>query len=106
VEPYKDIELIGSTIRNGRIYFSSHDIKFFPSDSFGDRERGKHKGKPVLFDFGDNNIETDIRISSSTRISPRSSFASFLKSVGAKEGEFLRVTRTSEREYSVEYLGA
>jgi hypothetical protein len=28
---YRDIEITGSTIRNGRIYFNASDASFFPS---------------------------------------------------------------------------
>lgn len=101
---HREIELIGSSIRNGRIYFPSTDVKFFPSNSFADRERVGHKGKSVSFQVGGRNIETDIRISSGQRISPRKSFGLYLRQVGAKEGAHLRVTRIADRECSVEYL--
>jgi hypothetical protein len=101
----RDIELIKSSITNGRIYFPSTDIKFFPADSLADRKGDGHKGKPVLFRAGGEEFETDIRISSGQRISPRSSFGRYLKAVAAQPGDRVRVTRTSEREYSVDYLG-
>ena len=102
---HRDIALIQSSIVNGRIYFSTSDVKFFPSDSYGDRERDGHRGNPVRFRAGDLALETDIRLSSSTRLSPRSSFAGFFKKVGAVEGGTLRITRTADREYQVDYLG-
>ena len=101
---HREIELIGSSIRNGRIYFPSTDVKFFPPDSFADRERAGHKGKPVNFQVGGRSIETDIRIISGQRISPRKSFGFYLRQVGAKEGTRLCVTRIKDREYSVGYL--
>jgi hypothetical protein len=100
---FRDVELVQSTIDNGRIYFSNSDVKFFPSDSFGDREGDGHKGAPVVFRAGSLGFESDIRVSSGQRLSPRRSFADFLKSVGAVTGASLRVTRVAEREYQVEY---
>jgi len=100
----REIVLSGATIRNGRIYFSSADIKFFPPDSFADREATGHKGKAVVFRAGGGELETDIRMSSGQRISPRKSFAAFLRQVAAKEGSRLRIVRVADREYTVEYL--
>lgn len=102
---YRDIALIRSTIDNGRIYFPPTDMKFFPADAFGDREGEGHKGVPVVFRAGGAELQTDIRISSGQRLSPRSSFGAFLKKVGAVEGGVLRVTRTADREYQVDYIG-
>ena len=100
-----DIKLIESSIRYGRIYFSSTDCDFFPKDSFGDREGDAGEGKPVEFIAGGETYDTDIRVSSSIRLSPRKSFASFLKLVCAVKGATLRITRISERQYTVDYLG-
>lgn len=100
----RDILLSKSTIDNGRIYFPSTDIRFFPADSFGDRAIRGHVGTPVVFRAGDKEYKTDVRISSGQRVSPRSSFGSFLKEVGATGGSVLRVSRISDREYVVELL--
>ena len=102
---HRNVELIGSTIRNGRIYFSTADVKFFPSDAYADREGDGHAGVPVFFLCDGLKIKTDIRIISATRLSPRCSFTQVLKRVGAIEGAFFRVTRATEREYNVKYLG-
>jgi hypothetical protein len=80
----RDIELTGPIIRNGRIYFASSDRSFFPEDSFGDRHRAGGKGKPVKFHAGGREIETDIRLSSGERISPRKSFDYFLSRSGQR----------------------
>lgn len=101
---HRDITLIQATVDNGRIYFPSTDLKFFPADCYGDRVGDGHKGTPVVFRAAGLEIETDIRISSAHRLSPRSSFAAFLKQVCAVEGAVVRVTRTSEREYQLDYL--
>lgn len=100
----RDVVIIGSTIRNGRIYFSSSDVKFFPPDSYADREGGGHKGVPVTFQVGGRTIDTDIRISSGKRLSPRNSFAFFIRQINAKEGDIFRVARLSDRAYRVDYL--
>lgn len=101
----REIVLIESTIQYGRIYFSTADAKFFPADSYGDRKGGGHKGVPITFAGESYIFETYIRISSGQRLSPRKSFAKYLKSVGAIEGGRLRITRIAERAYSLEYLG-
>jgi hypothetical protein len=103
---FRDIELIGSSIRNGRIYFSASDSEFFPGDSFGDRGRNSSRGTPVEFvTTGGWCCLTDVRVSSGVRLSPRRSFMPFITAARAREGARLRVTRVSERQYQVEYLG-
>lgn len=99
----REIELIESTITNGRIYFPSTDAKFFPADSFSDRASDGHKGKDVEFFANDYRFTGPIRISSGQRLSPQRSFAPFLKSVAARAGDRLVVVRRSEREYEVTY---
>ena len=101
----RDIELISSSINNGRIYFPSTDIKFFPLDSFADRERAGHKGKSVTFVAAGITFESDIRIYSAHRISPRRDFRRFFAEISAKTGAKVRVTRIADREYVLEYLG-
>lgn len=101
---YRVVELIKSSITNGRIYFPSTDLIFFPSDSLGDREGDGHKGNVVTFQIGDTEIESDIRVSSSVRISPRKSFRAYLNKVNAKTGDKLKITRMSDRYYIVEYI--
>lgn len=101
---FRIIELIDSSVRNGRIYFPSSDIKFFPADSYGDRETTGLKGKTISFHVGGRILDTDIRISSGKRISPRKSMAFFFRQIGAKAGGIIKITRYSEREYRVEYI--
>ena len=101
---FREIELIDSSVKNGRIYFPSSDIKFFPADSYGDRETTGLKGKTISFHVGGKILETDIRISSGKRISPRKSMAFFFRQIGAKAGATLKITTYSEREYLVEYI--
>lgn len=99
------VELTGPMIRNGRIYFPVSDIKFFPPDSHSDRSPTGHVGKPVTFRVGGRLLESDIRMSSGVRISPRKSLSFFLRQVKAREGGKLKFTRTDDRVYDVEYLG-
>lgn len=101
----RDVKLIDSSIRNGRVYFAISDADFFPADSIGDRAGDGHKGVVVTFAGAGHVFVSDIRMSSGARLSPRSSFAKLLKSVRAEEGGSLRFTRLAEREYKVEYLG-
>lgn len=59
----------------------------------------------VEFIAGGDVIDTDIRDVTAVRISPRRSFASFLKSVRAEEGKMLRITKVSNRKFKLDYLG-
>ena len=99
----RDIELTESTIENGRIYFSASDKPFFPSDSFGARGRDE-KGNAVTFEIDGEEVVCDIRLSSGTRISPRSSFSRYLKASKAKVGDRWRVTRLDERRYRIDAI--
>lgn len=103
---FREIEIIASSLENGRIYFPSTDIKFFPADSLADRDGDGHKGKPVIFRAAGMEFEGDIRIYSGQRISPRPDFTKFFRAVGAKQGAKLRVTQAGPREYDVEYVAS
>lgn len=103
MQPRK-IKLIQSSIDNGRIYFAITDAKFFPPNSYSDRERDGYKGAEVVFLAGSHRFVGPVRISSGQRISPQRSFARFLKNVGAVAGDELVVTRTADREYKIEHL--
>lgn len=99
-----ETEITGSTLRNGRIYISASLAAFFPSDSLGARGGGGPRGLPVTIVANGEEYQTDIRLSSGRRISPRSSFARFLRAVGATEGQRLRLTRTDDRRYVLDVL--
>jgi hypothetical protein len=105
VTKFVETVVIGSSLRNGRVYFNSKDSSLFPSDSYGDREEDGKRGIPVEFIAGPHNLRCDIRRLSGNRIGPRSSFAAYFKSVRAEEGKKLRITNVGERKYKVEYLG-
>ena len=47
-------------------------------------------------------MASDIRLSSGQKISPRKSFARFIKSLKAKAGDKWRVTRIDQRRYKIE----
>ena len=100
-----EISLIQSTINHGRLYFARTDKDFFPLDCFGDRKKSGYKGDTIIFSGAGLSFETFVRVLSGTRISPQRSFAPYLRSVAAKPGGVLRVTRCSARLYSLEYLG-
>ena len=100
----RQIELIQSSIDNGRIYFPISDAKFFPSDSYSDRESDGHKGFEVVFLAGGQSFVGPVRICSGQRLSPQRSFARFLKEVGAVAGDKLVVTRTADREYEIRHV--
>ena len=99
----RDITLIQSTIDHGHIVFARSDESFFPRDAIGDRGRGA-RGVPVFFSARDSTIESDIRIMSGVRLSPRTSFMPYLKAVRARAGDLLHITRIGDREYLVEYV--
>lgn len=100
----REIELTHSTITNGRLYFPTTDAKFFPADSFGDRNKDGHKGVPVIFIAGPFSFTDYIRVSSGQRFSPRSDFTKYLRHIEALPGDKLRVTRSAERQYQLEHL--
>ncbi|NYT79047.1 hypothetical protein H0A71_18825 [Alcaligenaceae bacterium] len=100
-----DFVITQSSIDNGRIYFSSNDIDFFPADSLGGRGKDEHASATVSIQAGNITQETDIRHSSSVRISPRKSFKAWLKEIGATDGDKARLYRISERQYRIEYPG-
>ena len=102
---YREIILSMASINHGRIYFPTSDAKFFPSDSFGDRAGGGHKGQPVTFVDDLFTLETDIRVSSGLRFSPRRSFNKYFTKVTAMQGALLRVVRTDDRLYQMSYVG-
>lgn len=101
---YIDGEVTGPVLRNGRLYFKASDSAFFPADSFGDRGEGK-RGMPVSIEAGIESFSTDIRTSSSVRISPRRSFSAFLESSKAVEGMTIRVHRLEPRRFRLELIG-
>ena len=100
-----DFTIIQSSIDNGRIYFDACHRAFFPSDTIGGRGEDEHARATVSIEAAGEASETDIRISSSTRISPRKSFRNWLRSVGAHDGAQARLHRLADRRYKLEYLG-
>ena len=101
-----DFIITQSSIDNGRIYFDKKDKGFFPEDCIGGRSASEHAPGKVSIDVGGKVEETDIRVSSSTRISPRKGVKKWLESVGAKDGDKAKLHRISDREYRLEYVGA
>ena len=100
-----EVTLSESSIKNGRIYFARSDEQFFPPDTLSNRSADHAGTGTVKFIAGPFIIETTIREKSSLLISPRKTFAPYLKAVRAEAGDRLRVERRSPREYVVEYLG-
>lgn len=94
--------ITGATLRNGRIYFSASLASFFPADSLGARGGNGPHGVQVTIVAGGEEHETDIRLSSGQRISPRRSFARFLRASKASEGQRLRLIRIGERRFALE----
>lgn len=94
--------ITGAVLRNGRLYFSASLTNFFPSDSLGGRGVGGATGKLLTIVAGADEIETDIRLSSGQRISPRASFARWLKMARAGEGDRVRIVRLSDRRFQLE----
>lgn len=102
----REIELIQSSIDNGRIYFPITDAKFFPAESLSDREREGHKGSDVTFKAGGYEFVGPIRVSSGQRLSPQRSFAKYLTSIGARAGDTLVIQRIGDTLYEVAHKPA
>lgn len=102
---YIDFTITKSSLGNGRIYFEGVFQDFFPTDIIGGRGGDEHATGKVTFDAAGEVVETDIRMSSSTRLSPRKSFRHWIRSQQAAEGGKARLHRVSERSYLIEYLG-
>jgi hypothetical protein len=100
-----DFTIIQSSIDNGRIYFDACHKPFFPADALGGRGKAEHASGKIQIEVYGEMIETDIRESSSARISPRNSVKSGLKSVGATNGANARLHPVNDRQYALEYLG-
>lgn len=97
----REIEVTQSSIDNGRIYFPIADKNFFPADSLSERNSSEHKGLDVTFIAGTKEYVGPIREYSGQRLSPRRSFARYLKEVGARAGDKLIIVRTGDRLYQV-----
>lgn len=100
-----DFTITQSSIDNGRLYFDAAHTNFFPSDVMGGRGAQEHAVATVRIEGGGDTHDTDMRVSSSVRISPRKSFTKWLAAVRAVEGGKARLHRISERHYKLEYLG-
>jgi hypothetical protein len=100
-----DFTITQSTIDNGRLYFDTTHTNFFPSDAMGGRGAQEHALNAVRIEADDGVHDTDLRVSSKIRISPRKSFKKWLASVKAASGSKARLHRVSERHYRLEFLG-
>lgn len=101
---YIDFSITQSSIDNGRLYFDAAHQSFFPIDAIGGRSATEHAHGAVAIEANGELFETDIRANAS-RISPRKSFKSWLKSVGATDGGKARLHKLAERHFKLEYLG-
>lgn len=105
-----EIQLTDSMLKNHRIYFDSElYAKFFPNDSFGEREEDGKRGNNVLFIAGGDKYETDIINKKEgkylKRINPRKSFTPYLNSLkksGVVAGQKLSITREGDRLYRLD----
>jgi len=100
-----DFTITQSTIDNGRLYFDTAHTNFFPSDAMGGRGAQEHALNTVRIEADGAVNDTDLRVSSAIRISPRKSFKKWLASVNAASGSKGRLHRVSERHYRLEFLG-
>jgi hypothetical protein len=99
-----ETDITGPVLRNGRIYFRASLASFFPADCLGARSGNGAHGLSVTIAACSEEYETDIRLSSGERISPRRSFARRLKSIRAGEGDRLRLVRVGERRFRLELV--
>ncbi|MEO8298468.1 MAG: hypothetical protein ABI574_11740 [Burkholderiales bacterium] len=100
-----DFTITQSSIDNGRLYFEAGHINFFPSDAVGGRGATEHAAGKIHIAASGVEVETDIRQSSTIRISPRKSFKNWLNLVCAINGGTARLHRIAERYYTLEYIG-
>jgi len=102
---YIDFSITQSSIDNGRLYFDAVHQSFFPSDALGGRAATARAQGQICIEVNEECFDTDIRLSSSVRISPRTSFKRWLASVRAHDGAKARLHRVADRQYKLEYLG-
>ena len=100
-----DFTITRSSIDNGRLYFESIQRDFFPTDAIGGRSADEHTVNKIVIDAAGQEIETDIRFSSSVRLSPRKSFRQWMRSQRVAEGGRARLHRVSSQSFRLEYLG-
>ena len=102
---YIDFSITQSSIDNRRLYFDAVHQSFFPSDALGGRAAAAKAQGQICIEANEESFDTDIRLSSSVRISPRTSFKRWLASVRAHDGAKARLHRVADRQYKLEYLG-
>lgn len=90
-----------SSIDNGRIYIDASHKALLGNIRLGERSKDA-VGDLVTIEAGGEKYETDIRESSATRLSPRSSFKRYLASVCAIDGDRYQLTEISPRKYRLE----
>lgn len=100
-----DFTITQSSIDNGRLYLEAIHTGFFPPDAVGGRGKKELAPTTVCIDANGDFHDTDLRVSSSVRISPRKSFKKWLAAVRAVSGDTARLHRVTERQYRLEYLG-
>ena len=86
------------------IYFDAGHVTFFPTDAIGGRGGNEYASGMVTIEAADRTVDTDIRQSSTERVSPRKSFKIWMTSVGAVDGGTARLHRVSDRQSKLEYL--
>ena len=99
-----DFIITKSSLDNGRIYFETSHTSFFPSDVIGGRGSNEYAPAQISIDAAGKKINTDIRISSSVRISPRKSFRSWMRSEQVVAGGKARLHSIDKRNYIPEFL--
>ena len=100
-----DFTIIQSSINNGRLYFENVPKDFFPADAIGGRSEGEHAPATVRIVAGSESFDTDIRVSSAIRLSPRRSFKLWLRAVKAADGGTAQLVLMGDRTYRLDYKG-
>ena len=101
-----DVMLTDAGIRKG--YFDierRYADRLFPADCFGSRG-GDQKAEEVALhhDLKNSPYMTDLRVKSEALVSPRKRFSAYFTAHSAKAGDVLRIKRTGERTYELNYL--
>jgi hypothetical protein len=90
-----------SSLDNGRIYISTEHEAFLGALELGGRGE-EDVGDTVVIEAGGSTFEGDIRRISGAHLSPRRSFAKYLRSVGASAGDDFQLIEVGVRRYRLE----
>lgn len=99
-----DVILTEAMIKHGYLDLPAHAKPLFPKDCFGSRQEGD-AGASVTLRYGNQEIQTDIRVKSEQTISPRKRFTAwFQKELSAAPGDRIRFSQVTDRLFELTHL--